>query len=380
MALLYAGSIVCWAAAARYFGAWVGHRRRRSAPRLPGLRPHVPRALERARVRGRLRRLGAARDAGGRSRRRSDASRSSASGSPCSRSSVRGTPCCSRSPSFPLARSPALARPARADRRVRARGRCCRSLAWSVHNGVRFDCWGLARGGNAIVPFYRAFITDHIVSPENGEQSRRLAAAMQRAPAHARAVPLVRRHPRPALRAGELPRPRGPLPALRPGLRMGLRLRRPPRAPVSRACARTRASTRAVSRGRSGTSSRRRSSASCPRTREAGRAPPAAGDRRRSTGSAFRRRREGEPIPAGQVVWISRPDQSIRQVWTSPTEWHFEFDRACRASPLRARSSARTQRPLRRAPRPRRATRGSHSASTSSRAGSRGRGCGSSSA
>ena len=52
-------------------------------------------------------------------------------------------------------------------------------LAWSVHNGVRFDSWGLARGGNAIVPFYRAFITDHIVSPENGEQSRRLAAAMQ---------------------------------------------------------------------------------------------------------------------------------------------------------------------------------------------------------
>ena len=37
---------------------------------------------------------------------------------------------------------------------------------------------------------------------------------------------------------------------------------------------------------------------------------------------------EGEPIPAGQVVWISRPDNSIRQVWTSPTEWHFEFARA----------------------------------------------------
>ena len=34
---------------------------------------------------------------------------------------------------------------------------------------------------------------------------------------------------------------------------------------------------------------------------------------------------EGEPIPAGQVVWISRPDNSIRQVWTSPTEWHLEF-------------------------------------------------------
>ena len=34
---------------------------------------------------------------------------------------------------------------------------------------------------------------------------------------------------------------------------------------------------------------------------------------------------EGEPIPAGQVVWISRPDRSIRQVWTSPSKWHFEF-------------------------------------------------------
>ena len=42
-------------------------------------------------------------------------------------------------------------------------------LAWSVHNGIRFDSWGLARGGNAIVPFYRAFITDNIVSPANGE-------------------------------------------------------------------------------------------------------------------------------------------------------------------------------------------------------------------
>ena len=29
------------------------------------------------------------------------------------------------------------------------------------------------------MPFYRAFITDHIVSPENGEASRRLAGAMQ---------------------------------------------------------------------------------------------------------------------------------------------------------------------------------------------------------
>ena len=34
---------------------------------------------------------------------------------------------------------------------------------------------------------------------------------------------------------------------------------------------------------------------------------------------------EGQPIPAGQSVWISRPDNCIRDVWTSATEHHFTF-------------------------------------------------------
>ena len=36
---------------------------------------------------------------------------------------------------------------------------------------------------------------------------------------------------------------------------------------------------------------------------------------------------EGEPIPAGQNVWISRPDNSIRDVWTSATHHHFVFSK-----------------------------------------------------
>ncbi len=36
---------------------------------------------------------------------------------------------------------------------------------------------------------------------------------------------------------------------------------------------------------------------------------------------------EGEPIPAGQNVWISRPDNSIRDVWTSATQHHFVFSK-----------------------------------------------------
>src|SRR6478672_2985716 len=52
-------------------------------------------------------------------------------------------------------------------------------VAWAVLNGVRFGDYTLARGGNAVIPFYRAFITDKIVSPENGPASRRLANAIR---------------------------------------------------------------------------------------------------------------------------------------------------------------------------------------------------------
>src|SRR5262249_2855998 len=51
--------------------------------------------------------------------------------------------------------------------------------AWAVVNGVRFGDYTLARGGNAVIPFYRAFITDRIVSPTNGPASRRLADAIE---------------------------------------------------------------------------------------------------------------------------------------------------------------------------------------------------------
>ena len=51
--------------------------------------------------------------------------------------------------------------------------------AWTVNNGVRYDDYALARGGGAFFPFYRAFTTDRIVSPENGEASRELADAVR---------------------------------------------------------------------------------------------------------------------------------------------------------------------------------------------------------
>jgi hypothetical protein len=53
-------------------------------------------------------------------------------------------------------------------------------VAWAVLNGARFGDYSLARGGNAVIPFYRAFITDRIVAPDNGPASRRLAEAIRR--------------------------------------------------------------------------------------------------------------------------------------------------------------------------------------------------------
>ena len=189
--------------------------------------------------------------------------------------------------------------------------------AWTVHNGLRFDTWALARGGNAIVPFYRAFITDRIISPENGEDSRRLARAMQenllvREPYKSYGVTLEQLFGQGSFRVHE------DLYILSDqvfGWDSDYSILR--RAGIEA----VRAHPGAYATGVLGTTwdqlsspffrvvsaQREESTEDVP---EAGQLPPPT---------------EGEPIPAVQVVWISRPDQSIRQVWTSPTNWRLEF-------------------------------------------------------
>ena len=51
---------------------------------------------------------------------------------------------------------------------------------FAVYNGFRYGDYTVARGGPTAVPFYRAFVTDRIVSPENGSGSRKLADAIRR--------------------------------------------------------------------------------------------------------------------------------------------------------------------------------------------------------
>ena len=197
--------------------------------------------------------------------------------------------------------------------------------AWSVHNGLRFDYWGVARGGNAVVPFYRAFITDHIVSPENGDQSRRLAAAMQqhlltREPYRSYGVTLdelfshgsFRVHEDLYLLSDQVFGWDSDYSVLRGA---GVEAVRAHPTTYARGVARTVWDELAKAQ-----------------FRLAGADEPTGGSSRPGPATVVIEGRklpaptEGEPIPAGQVVWISRPDQSIRQVWTSPTQWHFEFE------------------------------------------------------
>ena len=199
-------------------------------------------------------------------------------------------------------------------------------VAWSVHNGVRFDSWGLARGGNAIIPFYRAFITDHIISPENGESSRQLAVAMQqhlltREPYRSYGVTLDQLFEKGSFRVHE------DLYLLSDqvfGWDTNYEVLR--KAGIEG----VRAHPGVYARGVAGTVWEELSKAHFRVVSEPSNDGNAANVPTATVvvhGKRLPAPTEGQPIPGGQVVWISRPDNSIRQVWTSPTEWHFEFAR-----------------------------------------------------
>lgn len=53
-------------------------------------------------------------------------------------------------------------------------------LAWAGHNSVRADDLTIARGGGATLPLFRAFVADNIVEPENGPASQELERAVAR--------------------------------------------------------------------------------------------------------------------------------------------------------------------------------------------------------
>jgi hypothetical protein len=195
-------------------------------------------------------------------------------------------------------------------------------IAWAVLNGVRFGDYALARGGNAVIPFYRAFITDRIVSPENGPASRRLAEAVRRHlvtrdPYKAYGVTVAdvfrsgsfRIHEDFYLLSDEYFGWDSNYSILR---KAGIEaVRKHPGAYASGVL-------ETVWQQLSESYFR-----SPPSKKEAARAPPVVEEKGRELPAPT----EGQPIPAGQSVWISRPDNCIREMWTSATEHHFTFCR-----------------------------------------------------
>lgn len=190
---------------------------------------------------------------------------------------------------------------------------------WTVHNGVRFGDYTIARGGNSRLPFERVFLTERIVRPENGPSSRRLAEAVKRE--------LLPEEPYRSYGIGfddffsdPTPRMKDDLGALAIRLdgwesderllrEVGIEAVRTHPGTYARGVARTvwdllRLSVfRPLNSGES----------------EAGGAVATSG------GNALPVPSEGERIPSAHESGPATPDRSIYTVWTSPTEHHLVF-------------------------------------------------------
>jgi dolichyl-phosphate-mannose-protein mannosyltransferase len=199
-------------------------------------------------------------------------------------------------------------------------------FAWAMLNGVRFGDYALARGGNAVIPFYRAFITDKIVRPTNGPASRRLADAVRRHlvtrdPYKSYGVTVsdvfrsgsFRIHEDFYLLSDEYFGWDTNYSVLR---KAGIEAVRTHPGAYTSGVAKTvwLQLSESYFRTPPGQPARTAGGTAKPEVRVHGRKLPAP--------------TEGQPIPSGQSVWISRPDNCIRDVWTSATEHHFTFCKA----------------------------------------------------
>lgn len=190
---------------------------------------------------------------------------------------------------------------------------------WALHNGLRYGDYVVARGGNQTVPFYRAFVTDRIVRPDNGSASRELANAVRtrllpKEPYRSYGITLRRFFEEAS------PRMQEDLVALSDRVK-GWDTNQKWLRDVGVEAVRTHrwAYTRGVSRSIWGMLRQGlyRSPPAEPAQTARVDAPPSAG--------ALPRPTEGEPIPAAHEGGVSTPDGSIYTVWTSPTEHHLVF-------------------------------------------------------
>jgi hypothetical protein len=195
---------------------------------------------------------------------------------------------------------------------------------WAIQNGLRYDTYTVARGGNATVPFYRAFVTDKIVRPSNGPASRELARAVQREllpkePYRSYGISLDDFFGEASSRMQE------DLLALSDRVRGWKTDHRWLRDVGVEA---VRAHPRQYARGVAGSTWGMLKDGlyrSLPSNGMGGAGPSGDGGTIVVGGRTLPRPTEDQPIPAAHEGGVATPDGSIYTVWTSPTEHHLVF-------------------------------------------------------
>jgi hypothetical protein len=198
-------------------------------------------------------------------------------------------------------------------------------VAWAGVNDLRYDDFTVARGGQASVPFFRAFVTDRIMSPDNGPASRRLAAAVQR--------DLLPREPyrsygidlQEFFSLGS-PRMEEDLIGLSDRV-FGWNTDYEVLGQAAREAVRTHPGKYVRGVTRSMWDELNQPLYVSPRTPAPAPASPVASPSASDTRAPLPVPTEGEPIPAArQGAYTSTPDNHIHEVWTSPTAHDIVFD------------------------------------------------------
>lgn len=204
--------------------------------------------------------------------------------------------------------------------------------AWTVHNGMRFDDYAVSRAGNTNWPIYRVYLFDKLVRPENGPRSREMARAVEEEllpyePYRSYGITLERFFEDPTARMLE---DLGALANRRWGWHSDQRILRDIAFEAIRAHPGQYA--RNVSRStvallvkpvfRSLTPPSGSSDAAVADGEEDG----GMGETIVVDGRVLPKPSEGEAIPGAREGGPTTPDNSIRTVWTSPSERHLVFD------------------------------------------------------
>lgn len=219
---------------------------------------------------------------------------------------------------------------------------------WAAHNAVRYEDFTVARGSGIVIPFARTFTEERIVDPENGPASRRLAEAVERAllpeePYRSYGIDLE------TFFSSGSPRMLEDVASLSDRVfgwdseytmlrEAGIEAIRAHPGAYGRGVARTlwellRFPAYVIAPG---------SGSAADESASSGNGEGLGSETVVVDGRVLPRPSEGELIPSShQALWVSTPDNRIREVWSSPTEHRLVF-----RDPADAARAARVEREM----------------------------------